>query len=219
MKRAAWLLLGLVIGLGAAYVWSRRASDAAIRAPDPLAAAPQPAHEKPRTDERDGGPRIPALSGDAAAAASAATDSYSAPRVVVDRFHGYADEAWAAEPRVDVWARRREGEMTAYARDDIAFIDPAATVEIECHRAICRVRIYSSDPFLSDQMTAFPFACMGERAMAGGGEDDRGRYSEAFVIFDPASVDHGGFSAQRTANCDHRRAAWRDEGSDAARPR
>lgn len=135
---------------------------------------------------------------------------YDASRIVFDRFHGYADALWAAEPTDAIWAPHRADQLRKYTEADIAAVDPDARVEIECHTASCRVRIYSETAFLTDTMGPYPFSCMAKLAMAGtlGADGPDGHYSETYLVFHRRGVSDEGFLSYQQTYCPKEREKW-----------
>ncbi|HWU91483.1 MAG TPA: hypothetical protein VN253_29650, partial [Kofleriaceae bacterium] len=110
------------------------------------------------------------------------------------------------EPRIDPWASQREADILNLVQPDL---DPDARPEVECHAAICRIRLHSRD-----RLGDYPVVCMAKRTtlmwsaevLEVPGPDP---YKDFFLVFDREVRDRDVFLARRGASCAEFREEWR----------
>jgi hypothetical protein len=122
-------------------------------------------------------------------------------------------DLFAAEPRDEAWAQEREGDIVSQALPELQDADHDVRVEVECHTATCRVRVYSWKSMLTEESSFYPLTCLSsytvpEWGTVGNGSDAT-PYSDFYMIFGPGTRDRDGFLSRRDGTCARYRDEWR----------
>ncbi len=118
-------------------------------------------------------------------------------------------ELYAEELRTEPWATEREAAIRDYTLADIQRLDPAAEVRFDCRSSSCRIRIYSTNQHLTEEMGDYPFACMAKWGTSdlGMAEGER-RYADFYVLFGEDNLTVDAFGPNRDLTCPRYRAIW-----------
>jgi hypothetical protein len=134
-----------------------------------------------------------------------ASPSYNAFNAFFTKYHKRSDKVWASEPVSESWAKQRQADLLAFSEDPVRRIDPKARMEIECHTATCRVRIYSKSEHFTDAMYDYPFPCTATSATVGDGDDDVDAQgtpiTDYFLIYAPLVMTREAFQTNIKRYC------------------
>jgi len=123
-------------------------------------------------------------------------------------------EIYADEPRSEPWASTREQSVVSYSLDDLKKLDPNVEVDADCRTSSCRIRVYSSNPFLVEEMGDYPFACMARYSTGDLGMTDPGppqrTYADYYLLFGEQNLDDAAFTDNRDRTCPKIRASWQE---------
>jgi hypothetical protein len=126
-----------------------------------------------------------------------------------EALHRNMQEVYAAEPRIDPWATRREAAIRDYTQRDVLDADPRSRMEFDCRASSCRIRIYSDDVRLVDTMGDFPFSCMARYGTADLLQVQDGvKYADFYILFGDDTQESDAFLANRDATCPRYRTEW-----------
>lgn len=221
-RRTILVASGAIVG-GVGVAWLTQS--ARLAEPVPYEAPPTAGHA-PDTTASWRSERTPRTPGPAdVAAASSSTEGASVPFQRDPRKPGY-DAAklfkimgndviglFTLEPRDEVWAQEREGDLRSLALADFRDADRDAEIEVECHTATCRVRIHSRKSYLTDTMDAYPLGCRANTSVpiwGPEGSEVEDPYSDVYLIFGQETRSRDGMLA-RTKTCAKYRDEWRKE--------
>jgi hypothetical protein len=88
-------------------------------------------------------------------------------------------------------------------------LDPTATIEADCRRSACRVRIYSEEGHLISVMGDYPLGCMANFSTADLEQRDPGhRYADVYMLFNAESHGPEAFEKNRDLTCPKYRSEW-----------
>ncbi|HWU88313.1 MAG TPA: hypothetical protein VN253_13600 [Kofleriaceae bacterium] len=116
------------------------------------------------------------------------------------------------EPRDPFWAPERETDIASQALSEFLDADRDARMEIECHTAICRVRVHSRNPLLTRRIGFYPLACIANSAVplwGPSGPEVEDQFTDFYLVFGPDIREHDGFVASRDLTCARYREQWR----------
>jgi hypothetical protein len=124
-----------------------------------------------------------------------------------------------SEPRDEAWAAAREADIASFLLPELLRADPAATLEVECRTATCRLR-RRSPTALTDLLGDYPLVCLARRTtpMWGTSRDTSPTaadpYLDYFLMFGRETRDRDGFIERRGTTCADFREEWQRQVGD-----
>ena len=120
-------------------------------------------------------------------------------------------EVYADEVRLEPWASEREAALRDHALADLLAVDPQAEVSFDCRASSCRIRMYSTSQFLTDEMAPYPFPCVASLATADLAmvEGER-QFADVYVLFGEDNLSAQAFGPTRDLTCPAYRSAWQE---------